>query len=608
MTRGTQSDKDDTTIPGLSSTDRDAAIDRLYDVALDPARYEALLDHWEGAVAPLRAKADFTAPRLLDDPLIEGHFERAGAFLDRADTGDQSGGIEDILAPFDRVSAFVLNRDRVVCGTNGAARERLGLRNGSALSDLPVNEDDLHAVQQTLAALFAGNGARDSKDSAILRVRSRSAGQFTVLRLQRCHSADDQPLVLAASNEVSWPAGFGPILQQAFGLTGAEADVVRELVECCSVNDIATRRERSIDTVRAQIKSILAKTETHSQVELVRLALSMMDMVSQTIDVIPGPRVVSRGQGQLEEREFRSLITPDGRRLDYLVLGDPAGAPVLFLPLDYGLVRWPAPAEAEAARREIRVIVPVRAGYGQSDPIPKKGDYDAALVADTLQVLDAEGVQRCPVISLGGDFHYAARLAHEFPDRFTALIACAGVLPMTRRAQFERMEKWHRFILAGAKYTPHLLPFMVKAGFLLARKIGKRGFIHAVYGQCPADVDTFEDPDVFEAMVTGSEVALSDEVLAHDAFSRQILGPQMGDWSAQVQALKGQLPVIFMNGMQDPQVPPDTLREFQRDFDWIDYRVYEDAGQLIFFRHWRDVLEIIPPFLTENRGRTQSGV
>ncbi|WP_371225911.1 helix-turn-helix transcriptional regulator [Roseovarius sp. 2305UL8-3] len=592
MTAGSGDHKKKDSHATLSESDREAAIDRLYDVALDPSRYEALLDHWESAIGPLRAQADFSKPQLLDDPLIEGHFERASTFLDRVDTGSKTDEIEDILAPFDRVAAFVLNTQQVVCAANDTAKELMGVDVGARLRDLPINDDDIEAVQRTLGSLLSDS----PEDTAILRVRARQQGRFTVLRLQLCHTADGQPLVLTASNEVGWPDEFGPILRNAFGLTQAEADVVHGLVECCSVNEIAARRDRSVDTIRAQIKSILSKTETHSQVELVRLALSMMDMVSLTVGTAPGPRVVSRGRGALQEREFQSLLTADGRRLDYLVLGDPAGSPVLFLPLDYGLVRWPAPAEAEATRRGLRIIVPVRPGYGQSDPVPKNGDYDAALLADAMQILDTEGAGPCPIISLGGDFYYAVQLILAAPERFTGVVACAGVLPLTRREQFERMEKWHRFILAGAKYTPHLLPFMVKAGFLLARKIGKRGFIHAVYGQCPADVDTFEDPDVFEAMVTGSEVALSEEHSAHAAFSAQILGRQQKDWSDDLNRLRGKLPVIFMNGTQDPQIPVATLEEFQRDVDWIDYRIYDDAGQLVFFRHWRDALDNLQAF------------
>ncbi|QGX99239.1 helix-turn-helix transcriptional regulator [Roseovarius faecimaris] len=577
----------------LSETDRNAAIDRLYDVALDPARYEALLDHWETAIRPLREHADFEAPRLLDDPLIAGHFDRASAFLDRVDTSTKVDEIESILAPFDRVAAFVMDAEQSMRAVNDAARTHLGLKTGARLSDLPINPEDIEAVRRTLRSVLSDS----PENTAILRVRSAQKGQFTVLRLQLCATADGQKLVLAASNEVGWPEGFRDILRQAFGLTAAEADVVRALVECGSLAEIAEQRSRSLDTIRAQVKSILSKTETHSQVELVRLALSMMDIMSLTLNAAPGPRVVSRGYGKLEEREFKSLVSADGRRHDYLVLGEPTGTPLLFLPLDYGLVRWPAPAEADAARRGIRIIVPVRPGYGLSDPVQKNDDYDRALLADIFAVLDAERVKRCPVISLGGDSYYGFQLALQHPDRISALIGCAGVLPLTRREQFERMEKWHRFILAGAKYTPHLLPFMVKAGFLLARKIGKRGFVHAVYGQCPADVETFENPDVFEAMVTGSEVALSEDHIAHAAFSMQILGRQRTDWSEDLDKLKGRLPVIFMNGLQDPQIPEATLRDFQRDHAWIDYREYDDAGQLVFFRHWRDALECVTPFL-----------
>jgi hypothetical protein len=230
-----RSRKDTTQTPTLSETDRNATIDRLYDVALDPSRYEALLDHWESAIGPLRAQADFHSPQFLDDPLIEGHFERAGTFLDRVDTGDETKEIEAILAPFDRVAAFVLDRSQNIRAANATAKTLMGLQNGRPLSDLPINPEDIEAVRRTLRGLSSDS----PEDSAILRVRSLQKGHFMVLRLQRCATRDGTPLVLAASNEVGWPEGFRDILRKAFGLTGAEADVVRGLVECCSVSEIS---------------------------------------------------------------------------------------------------------------------------------------------------------------------------------------------------------------------------------------------------------------------------------------------------------------------------------------------------------------------------------
>lgn len=584
---------DDEDLTTLSDADRDAAIERLYDVALDPTRYEALLDHWESTVGPLRAQMDLSAPHMLDDPQIAAHFRRATAFLDRAALADQTPGLETILAPFDRVAALLFDATHQVRAANAAARQVMDLPERACLRDLPICEADIGTVGATISMLVDPR----KEDTAVLRVRARWADRLIVLRLQRCAAADGTMLVLAASSEVTLPPGFADILRQAFDLTQAEAEILQLLVDCNSVQDIATERGRSVDTIRAQIKSILTKTETHSQLELMRLALSVMDMTVMTVEAAPGPRAVSRGHGALIERRFNTLMTPDGRRLDYLVLGAARGRPLLYLPLDFGFVRWPASAEAAATLRGLRVIVPVRAGYGMSDMVARTTDYDATLVADTMQVLEAEGVSRCPILCLSGDMYYATRLAREHPKAFSGIVACAGMLPLIRREQFERMDKWHRFIMAGAKYTPHLLPFMVKAGFLLARKIGKRGFVHAVFGNSAADVATFEDKEVYDALVTGSVIALSDRHCAHEAFSRQLVSGQLEDWSAEVDALRGQLPVILMNGAQDPQVPRATFEEFRRDYPWIEFHLYEDAGQLLFFRHWRDALDRLTPLL-----------
>jgi DNA-binding CsgD family transcriptional regulator len=59
-------------------------------------------------------------------------------------------------------------------------------------------------------------------------------------------------------------------LQQQFKLTPAEAALTRELIKGDGVNGAAER----IGTARAQLRSVLAKTLTGRQAELVRLVLS----------------------------------------------------------------------------------------------------------------------------------------------------------------------------------------------------------------------------------------------------------------------------------------------------------------------------------------------
>nr|WP_276552804.1 helix-turn-helix transcriptional regulator [Bradyrhizobium elkanii] len=61
------------------------------------------------------------------------------------------------------------------------------------------------------------------------------------------------------------------ILYGLFDLSPAEARVAQRLVEGSSVEEIATSNDLSQETVRKQLKSVLAKTGTSRQAELVGL-------------------------------------------------------------------------------------------------------------------------------------------------------------------------------------------------------------------------------------------------------------------------------------------------------------------------------------------------
>jgi hypothetical protein len=108
---------------------------------------------------------------------------------------------------------------------------------------------------------------------------------------------------------------------------------------------------------------------------------------------------------------------------------------------------------------------------------------------------------------------------------------------------------------------------------------------------------TFNNIEVFEALVVGSEVCLSDTHSAHDAFSREVISAETNDWTPSVIAMKDKVPFVMMNGLQDPQVPPETLAEHRNDFPWITFDVFPDAGQLLFFAKWPHVLDRLTPFL-----------
>jgi pimeloyl-ACP methyl ester carboxylesterase len=156
------------------------------------------------------------------------------------------------------------------------------------------------------------------------------------------------------------------------------------------------------------------------------------------------------------------------------------------------------------------------------------------------------------------------------------------------------MDKWQRFILANARYAPKVLPFLVQAGFSLARRLGKEAFFRQVNGGSPADMAAFARADIRAAMLEGSDVCLAPKWSAHAAFTAECIGSEK-DWSAVVRAVT--VPVLLLQGDQDPQAPVETMRELAEDYPHIRMRFLPGNGQLLLFSEWPTVLEEVTALL-----------
>lgn len=561
-------------------------IDRLYDVALDPIRLGDLLEVWEGRMRLLR-RGGLDDVAELNDPEFDVHVSRATIFLDRLELARPDGGYRAVLDDIPKSAAFLSDGGPIILAFNRAAAIAFGLTGNHALTALPFEPDDIETLRGVLRQVANGRGER----VVTLRIHSVLTGSPVIVRVSEIEMPDRSPLALVRSTELVWPLGFADIVQEAFGLTDAEVEIVQSITLGLPIRDIAAARRRSQETVRTQMRSILSKTETHSQSELVRVVLGLMDLATSPIGQQP---LVPAAPGGAAAVEFHTLRLADGRRLDFIEFGAPGGAPLLYMHLDFGLIRWPRSAEKAAKAAGIRVIVPVRAGYGRSDPVPKGAERTLCCTLDYAAVLDHLGQVSAAVLALGADLRFAMQLANLRPDLVTGIVGCAAQLPLNTAAQYERMDKWQRFILANARYAPKVLPFLVKAGFSLARKLGKERFFTQVNGGSPADIATFGQPEVREAMLLGSEITIHAKGSAHEAFTQECISSER-DWSAIVQACK--VPVVLLQGDQDPQTPALTIRERMLDFPHLQVTFLPGNGQLLFFNEWPRALAELQRFL-----------
>lgn len=227
---------------------------------------------------------------------------------------------------------------------------------------------------------------------------------------------------------------IGKILEEIFKLKLAEQSVLRGLVEGMDAKTIAADRGTSDGTVRGQIKSLMLKMNARTQSEVIRLVLSLRDIsegsnVSPALPTTAPLRVTDEWLQLVVWKPFNNLILPDGRKIDYHDIGPVTGRPVLYSHMGYCQARWHAPMIKLAYRHSLRIICPIRAGYGQSDNLGPKTDVLDAARNDTLFLLTHLGIQRLPYLTQGNDLIFATDIATIAGYRETCPWINVEVLP-----------------------------------------------------------------------------------------------------------------------------------------------------------------------------------
>jgi DNA-binding CsgD family transcriptional regulator/PAS domain-containing protein len=188
-------------------------------------------------------------------------------------------------ATFDMLSVGVIHTDgegRVMM-TNALAEEilraadglRYGIR-GRLTAAYAADTERLHGMIRGAAA--PGLGGSNVSGGTLSLARGRTAGRMAILvaplppSTTRLAGGTARVALFIRRDEDRARldvAGLAPLLD----LTATEAAIAALLAEGASLADIAATRDVSVGTVRGQVKAILTKTGTHSQIELVRLLM-----------------------------------------------------------------------------------------------------------------------------------------------------------------------------------------------------------------------------------------------------------------------------------------------------------------------------------------------
>jgi pimeloyl-ACP methyl ester carboxylesterase/DNA-binding NarL/FixJ family response regulator len=520
------------------------------------------------------------------DTTFEQHLNRAATFLERHQTQGASKVLDEVLAPFENAAAMVLDNTFTVLSCNDAAHSTFGMVKGGSLDALPLNSSELDVFQETLRTVSADPNAHER----LLNLEMSETGRPILLHIRRLapQNMSSPPLILVVTTQYYWQPILGQTLNEVFGLTDAEQGVVRELIEGQDAKSIAENRKSSIGTVRSQIKSVLAKMNAHSQAEVIRLVLSLRDVISRTptSNASNVPTLIPQTEDWLEKeawKPFKTITLPDGRRMDYHDQGPPTGAPILFTHMGYGQMRWPKRLLKLAFRHGLRAICPIRAGYGDSDNIDSKADIMKSTRDDTLFLLNHLGIKKLPYVAQGNDLMFAVDFAAEHPKRVCEIIGVCARPCLTGDWHYAAMGKWHRFFLSTAQHAPHLLYFTTRAAISLARNIGTDAMFRNINRRSPSDMRTIDDDEIRPILIEGANIVLGAHTNAAQAYTMEVLKTE-SDWSDRIIAAR-KTPIWSVNGAEDPSLDVSVIAEYRDKYPWIRFEVIEDAGQMLFYQH-----------------------
>lgn len=474
---------------------------------MEPERFTELAEIWNASLSRAAAEADLDWNDQLGN--LESHLARAENLLTMV-TENQ----ELLPTPLNEKlqsephAVMAIDKDGIVRGCNEPANQLYIQFENQSIAELPIDEDGLRAIQSNLTEM--ASAPDDLSLSGLIRAYRTDTYSPILMSFSHWRTAGGRSLLLVKTVDFAWPDKLTPLVQDAFGLTGAEAEVLKLLAEGHTAQDIAQTRDKSLPTVRTQIRAIYAKTSTRNQSEFLRMALGLatLDLLERhtvtgafalpdTIDELPFPRP--------EDRHLLSL--PEGRVLDYSTFGDPNGRPVLFMHSEFFGDGMSADAVAHAARHNLRIIAPARPHSGRTSPYPKGVKTYDQVNADAICLLEHLGISEVVVLSqVMAPSLFAMMFAHDHPERVKGVVFLATLLPFGSQKDEDNLFSFHRYLSSIIHRTPGMLKFISKAGLAYHNRVGSRRFFRTFAEKRPADLKVLEDDLTYAAMANGVQL------------------------------------------------------------------------------------------------------
>ncbi len=244
-----------------------------------------------------------------------------------------------------------------------------------------------------------------------------------------------------------------------------------------------------------------------------------------------------------------------------------------------------------AFEHNLRVICPIRGGYGHSDDLKPSADPLGTASGDTLFLLKRLGMARLPYVVQGTDFPFASDLIARHPDVVSDLIG-VGARPCLPGGQsVVGVGRWQRFFVSTARHAPHLVQFASNAVMAMCKQIGPEAMLRQLCRDSPSDLALLEVDEMKQVLVANISLMAGKSTNAARAFTMEYVAFQK-DWSDQVMATR-HVPVRIFLGKEDPTMDFSALSRLATAYPWMEFDVMGQAGLALMFQKHKELVPVI---------------
>ena len=556
-------------------------IEQLYDVVSSPDHYDDFMRSLEAEMVSIK---EMTHGGPSDQ--LQSHIDRAYGLVDVVTPWPKDG--QSALDSVPRISIqpmIAADYEGHIVDANRAARVMYDLTPDSHISDLPLDERNMKTLHSMTKDVIKGHQKRNSPNDIIRFHNIMTERPMLITMSPLVQKAGERTLAIIKTSDSTWPSHLGPILTDLFEISPAEIEVLRLLVTGEKVDDIAKTRQNSIATVRTQLSSIYAKTDTKSQIECIRLTLGLALMHSTEEGRAVAHKIeASRDRRAYPREEDRACLQlQNGRDIDYAIFGVPDGQPVLFCHDQVLGDTWFCDAVEDAAREGFKIIVPLRPGFGRTTLYKGKFSDPRKFAPDVADLLNYLGVDRLPVIAMRGGLVHGLALASLLPERISSITVGNPILPVKTEADLEGTNGYNRLIPQTRLHFPQALKFLVKTGFAYVTSKGPEAFVTAVLRSSPKDVEWASRPEIMPILVKGLIVHRKH---GYKASYGDIAYAE--DWSDLLTDCP--VPIQMAIGEHDRNVQWGAAKRWAAAHDHIKLTILPDSGYLVFYQHNQQIL------------------